>query len=422
MSTPSTNVFTLGQEASASKFMTALENLQVQGASALNTIELARTETLIEFERKFTAIAGRRTRASRILSPEQAIKFVMSDFSDIDQANTVCTIRADSASVSLRERAEPAEAVIKTNNFSANKGTIQALNSAQTILRVGTDDFSIPTGQFDITLVTPLTLSQLVVDIVATPSQPSVAILVSRDGITYTSATSVTLSGFVITAQLPSMEVLNIRIQITPAMPDNLNGNTFTFGITNFDAQATTYQLRSDLLTKTLQFSPQSEFVTFKANPDHRIQYYLSVYEVGTAPAPFVEVNSGDSIHLGTSINQMVTTTPSVPYFLGFVPSNVYINTLSVTENGVPMRIAPSLLPTDPNVLDLQHEYVVLIPTSIGYDLALLNASQHYNPPRTFVVSYVYGPTIVNVQLKARLSTTDDATSPVFTGASLNAQ
>lgn len=422
MSTPGVSVFTLGQEASASAFNTALKTLQSQGAAALNTIEQAQTDTLVEFERRFTAITGRGTRAARILSSEQSIKFVVSDFSDIDQANTVCTIRADSASVSLRERAEPAEAVIKTNNFSANKGTIQALNSAQTILRVATDDFSTPTGQFDITLVTPLTLSQLIVDIVATPSQPSVAISVSGDGITYTTATSVTLSGFVITAQLPSLKVMNIRIQITPVMPDNLNGNTFTFGITNFDAQATTYQLRSDLLTKTLQFSSQSEFVTFEANPDSRIQYFLSIYSADAAQAPFVEVNAGDSIQIGTAVRQQITTIPSIPYFLGSAPSDIYFNTLSVTESGVDARIAPALSPDDPNLANLQDEYVVLIPTSIGYDITLLNASQNYNPPRTFMVSYVYGPALVNVQLKVRLSTSDDATSPVFTGASLNAQ
>ena len=422
MSTPSTNVFTLGQEASASAFMTALKNLQSLGAGALNTIETAQLETLIEFERRGTAIAGRRTRAERILSPEQSMKFVMSDFSDIDQANTVCTIRADSASVTLRERAEPAEAVIKTNNFSANKGTIQALNSAQTILRVGTDDFSIPTGQFDITLVEALTLSQVIVDIVATPSQPTIVVSVSEDGITYVPATTVTLNGFVVTVQLPSLEIMNIRIQITPAMPDNLNGNTFTFGITNFSAQATTYQLRSDLLTKTLQFSPQSEFVTFEANPDSRIEYYLSIYASGTTQAPFVELSPGDSVQIGTSVSQTVTTNPSVPYFLGSAPTEIYVNTLSVTENGVAARIAPSLSPEDPNVDDLQHEYVVLIPTSIGFDIALLNATQNYNAPRTFVVSYVYGPTLVNVQLKVRLSTSDEATSPVFTGASLNAE
>ncbi len=416
----STNPFQLGQQASASAFMAALTALQSQGASVLKNIETAQLETLVEFDRRIQAIGERRARALRVASPEQAIKFVVSDFTDIDQANTTCTVRADSTSVSLRERAEPAEAVIRTNNFSANKGTIQALDSAQDILRVGTDDFSIPTGQFDITLTESLELSQFIIDIVATPSTPTIVVSVSNDGVTYTPATSISIQGYVVTVYLSSMELKYIRIQITPAMPDNLNGNTFTFGITNFTAQATTFQLRSDFLSKTIQFFPQSEFVVFDAISDSRIQYYLSIYEVGVVAAPFTEVNPGDAIQIGTLVSNPVTTNASFPYSLGALPSNTYLNTLKVTENGVEKIIAPGLLPTDLGVDNLQKEYVVLIPTSLGYDLALLNGSQDYNPPRTFQVSYVFGPEQVNVQLKVRLTTNDEAVSPVFTGATLD--
>jgi len=416
----STTPFQLGQQASASAFMEALTNLQSQGAGVLKSIESAQLGTLVEFDRRSQAIGGRRSRALRVSSPEQAIKFVVSDFTDIDQANTTCTVRADSTSVSLRERAEPAEAVIRTNNFSSNKGTIQALDSAQDILRVATDDFSIPTGQFDITLTESLELSQFIVDIVATPSSPNIVVSVSNDGITYTPATSVSIQGYVVTVYLTSMEMKYIRIQITPAMPDNLNGNTFTFGITNFTAQATTFQLRSDFLSKTLQFSPQGEFVIFDAMSDNRIQYYLSVYETGTIATPFVEVNPGDAIQVGTLANNSVTTNASFPYSLGSLPSNTYLNTLKVTEGGAEKIIAPGLSPMDPGVDNLQHEYVVLVPTSLGYDLALLNGSQDYNPPRTFQVSYVFGPETVNVQLKVRLTTNDEAVSPVFNGATLD--
>lgn len=414
------DTFQSGQEASALKFMKSITDLQTLGSGVLATIENAQLATLVEFDRRNQGIGGRRTRAYRVTAPEQAVKFVMSDFTNIDQANTTCTIRADSASVSLRERAEPAEAVIRTNHFSSNKGTIQALDSAQDILRVATDDFSIPTGQFDITLTEPLTLNQFIVNIVATPSQPRIVVSVSNDGITYIPSISIAISGYVATVFLPSIELRYIRIQITPAMPDNLNGNTFTFGITNFVAQATTFQLRSDLMTKMIQFAPKSEFVVLSAKKDSRIQYYLSVFEDGTPQAPFVEIDPGDAIQIGTAVDSTVVTSSSFPYFLGSAPADIYISTISVKENGVALRIAPGLLPTDSNVANLQHEYVVLVPTSLGYDITLLNASGVYNPPRTFEVSYVYGPALVDVQLKVRLSTADDAASPVFTGASLN--
>lgn len=413
-------IFQLGQEASKSKFVAALEALQAQGTGVLATLETARLDSLVEFDRRLQAINGRRTRSNRVASREQAVKFVASDFSDIDQANTTGTVRADSASVSLKERAVPAEAVIKTKRFTSNKGTIEALDAAQTILRVHTDDFSTPTGQFDIELVTPLTLNQFIIDIVASPSSPTIIVTVSGDGLTYTPATQVAINGYRINVWLPATETRFIRVQVVPSHPDDLNGSSFTFGITNFSAQATDYHLRSEILTKTVQFAPKSELVVLDAPIDSRIQYYLSVYAVGSTQAPFVEINAGDAVRIGTKVQTTPTTSPSFPYLLGSTPPELYLSTVRVTENGIELKIAPGLLPTDPNVLSLEHEYVVIVPTSVGFDIRLLNASGSYTPPRTFALSYVYGPALVNIQLKVRLSTDDRATSPVFHGASLD--
>src|SRR6266403_160831 len=97
------DIFTNGQEASRSKFVAALTALQTQGTGVLDTLEQARIASLVEFDRRVQAINGRRTRSWRTQAIEQAIKFVVSDFSDVDQANTTGTVRADSASVSLKE-------------------------------------------------------------------------------------------------------------------------------------------------------------------------------------------------------------------------------------------------------------------------------------------------------------------------------
>jgi hypothetical protein len=413
------DIFEQGQQGSRAKFVSAITTLQQLGTNALSIIENGQLNTLVEFDKRLQAVNGRRVLAWRVNSTQQAVKFIVSDFTDIDQTSTTSTVRVDSAVVSLRERSVPAEAVIKTNSFSTNIGTIETLNNDQTILRVHTDDGSTPTGEFDIELLNALTLNQFNLQIVASPSQPSVVVSVSNDQLTYTPATQVAINGYTVNVWLPSAEIKFIRIQITPSHPDDLNGNSFTFGITNFSAQATNYHLRSELLTKILKFSPQTEFVVLNAASDPNIQYYLSIYPDGDPQALFVEINSGDLIRIGTAVDTTVIT--SVPTnLIGLIPSDTYLNTIKVTEHDVALRIAPGLSPSDPNLASLDNEYVAVISTSLGYSLQLLNSSGNYGAPRTFKLSYVFGPALVNVQLKVRLNTTDEATSPIFHGASLN--
>lgn len=413
-------VFQLGQPGSKTAFVNALTALQTQGAGVLNTIETARLETLVEFDRRLQAINGRRTRAWRVQSVEQAAKFVVSDFTDIDQANTTGTVRADSSTVSLKERAVPAEAVIKTNTFSANKGTIEALDTAQTILRVHTDDGSTPTGQFDIGLVTPLVLSQLIIDIVASPSSPTIVASISNDGLTYTPANQVAINGYRVNVWLPSQETKYIRIQVTPTLPDTLGGNSFTFGITNFSAQATEYHLRSEFLSKVQTFVPKSQYLVFETVDDPNLQFYLSIYDASGPAAPFIEINPGDAVGIGTAVSQTITTLPSLGGLITTIPSGAFLNTIVVTENGVAKKLAPGLLQTDVHITRLANEYVGISAVSAGYNVYLIRSDSNYSTPRTFAISYVYGPSKVNVVLKIRLSTNDMAVSPIFQGATLN--
>lgn len=417
------NIFQFGQESSASAFMAACTAIQNTGTSVLESIETANTTTLVEFNNRLQATNARRVRAWRVLAPQQSAKVVVSDFSDIDQVNTVATVRADSASVSLKERAVPAEAAIRSTTFTVPTGNVQALNNAQSIVRVTTSDGSTPTGQFNIELVEALSISQLTIDIIASPGTPVVTISTSADGVTYTQASNVAVNGYQITAFLPSIKVQYIQMQVTPSHPDNLNGSSFTFGITDLGAAATTYQLRSDFLTKTLQFAPNSESVVLNAQVDPNILYYLSIWPDGNAPGPFVELAPGDTVQIGQSYSGTITTSIENPNLLATAPSDLYQSTVSVIEitagfSGT-TRIAPGLLPSDPNISNLGDEYIVIVPASTGYNIQLLNAEGKYNPPRTFNVSYVYGPPLVDFQLKVRLTTSDDATTPVFTGAVL---
>lgn len=421
MSTPSVTVFQMGKEGSASTFMTALRAVQSTGTTAIDNMVVARQETLVEFNRRTMAVNGRRTRAGRSVSAQQSLKFVVSDFTDIDQANTVATVRADSASVSLKERSQPAEAVVSAQTFSSNIGSIASLNSAKTILSVTVPDGSgAPVGQFDITLLNALTLNHFIIDIVATPSTPTIVVSVSNDGITYTSATNTALSGYRLNVWLTPQELKYIRVQVTPALPDNLGGNTYTFGITDFSAEAIEFHLLSDFFTKTLTFNPKSQYVTLDAPDNPNIQYYLSVFPTGDPATPFVEVNPGDLIAIGTLVQETITTSVGNPNVLASLPNDVYQSTIQVMEHGTELKLAPGLSPTDPNRTLLQNEYVAVDASSAGYTLQLVNGSDQFYPPRTFAISYVYGPPTVSVQLRVRLTTTDRAVSPVFQGASLD--
>lgn len=385
----STPLFINGQQSSASKFVSALEQIRSMGTGVLENLTAAQVNTLVEFNRRLQAINSRRTRANRITAPEQAAKFIVSDFIDIDQADTVATVRANNASVTLKERAIPAEAVVQSTIFTANEGSIEALNPAQTIMTVSTFDGTIPTGTFNITLITALTLNQLIINSVASPSSPTVSVSVSSDGVVYTPATRVIVNGYVITAWVPSMLVKHIQIQITPAMPDDLNGDAYTFGITSLVAQATEYYLRSDFLSKPIKFFASSENVVFNANSDPDILYYLSIWPDGFQQAPFIEIASGDTVQLGSPVSITVTTTSGAPSYLGLLPSNLYPNTLQVTENGIPSKIAFQLSPQDSHLSNMQDEYVIVTQSFTGYTLELLNASSVYNTPRTFTISYV---------------------------------
>lgn len=387
----STPVFVNGQQASASAFMAKLEAIQELGSDVLQSLNSAQKNTLVELNRRLEAIRSRNTRAARITSPGQAVKFVVSDFTEIDQNDTVATVRADSSIVTLKERAIPAEAVIQSNIFSANKGSIEALSAAQTIMRVSTFDNTIPIGTFFITLAEALMLNRFIIDIIPTPSTPTIAVSVSTDGVTYTSASKVIVNGYVVNVWLSSTLVKYIQVQITPAMSDNLGGDFYTFGITNFSAQATEFYLRSDFLSKVLQFTANSEYVVFNAVADPNILYYISIYIDGSLQAPFTEIIPGDIIQIGYSQNTLITTTTSAPNFLMELPASLYPSTLQVTENDIPMRIAFGLSPVDPNVGNLQHEYVIASTDYMGYNLELLNSSGNYDAPRTFNVSYVSG-------------------------------
>ena len=107
----------------------------------------------------------------------------MSDFLGTDQAQTTGSVRIDSASATLRERAESGQINIKSTRFSTSSGTIQKAGDLYQV----TNDSNLPppVGTFDLELDPPLNLSLLSFDVVSTPSTPEVSVGVSENGVTF---------------------------------------------------------------------------------------------------------------------------------------------------------------------------------------------------------------------------------------------
>ena len=136
----------------------------------------------------------------------------MSDFLGTDQAQTTGSVRIDSASATLRERAESGQINIKSTRFSTSSGPIQ---KAGDLYQVVSD--SPPVGTFDLELDPPLRLSLLSFDVVSTPSTPEVSVGVSENGVTFSPASSLALNGYRINAWLVPATVRFVRLAVRGA-------------------------------------------------------------------------------------------------------------------------------------------------------------------------------------------------------------
>lgn len=68
------------------------------------------------------------------------------------------------------------------------------------------------------------------------PSNPTIVVYGSADGVNLVQASQVSLNGYRVNAWFPSKNIRYLQIRITPAMPDTLGGSTYTFGITSVSA------------------------------------------------------------------------------------------------------------------------------------------------------------------------------------------
>lgn len=409
-------VFQFGAPASASQLMTAFNTLRSQGQAVLDALVNYRTASLVDFGQKVEALNSRRQRANRVKAPFTAAEFIISDFLDLDQTNTSATVRADSQAVTLQEKATETNAVIQSQGFATSDGTAEPIATDNSLYRVQTTDGSTPVGTFTLELLESLEMSVLTFDLAAMPPTPSFVVSASSDGATYVQASQVSMNGYRLTAWFPLMKMRFITVAITPAAPDTLGGDSYTFGLTDFVGAETEFQLVSDLVVGPVSFNPVGSQLILNAPSDNSLLYFLSFNG-----APWQEFNDGDTVTIpGTA----AVSTPGVAVngqlvFSQVLPATTYLDSVSVVDatTGKSVRVAPGLATAGIPAGRLTHDYIAVQP---GAAPIYVPASTTQNPQaKTFNLSYVTGPASVSVRLKVQLSTSDRTVTPTFTGASL---
>lgn len=414
-----TTKFINGEESSAGRMRQLLEEVRDTGSEVLETLDDAALKALIEFDRRLSAMNSRSQRANRVLSPGTVARLVVSDFIDIDQSKTTATVRADVQAATLKERSLPEDATVREIRFSSDLGSSEQLDSVGSIFQVYATRGSIPTGTFEVELVSSVGMALVVFDIAASPSTPTVTVSASTNGISYSDALAVSVSGYRVSAWFNPMAARFVRIAITPSHPDNLTGSTYTFGLTSFSVDTLDFHLRSELLSRPVSFAPRTPTVKFATDSDDGLTYFLAICLPG-AEAPFVEVEAGDTV----ALPGIVALTPVSVGFTGVngvlnhsFPSTAYVDTLVITDDADDsrMRVAPGLSATDPNIAKLDNTYMSVV----GTTLRMIPYDNGLDASRTFTVSYTTGPSLLQVQLRVVLSTEDRTHTPVFRGARL---
>jgi len=416
------DIFEDGQQSSASTLTTAMQVMVTTGQQVVDTMEELRTSSLLQVQRDLTRLKGFSTQALRAPQPKVAAYFLVSDFEDTDQTRTNATVRVDSASVTLRERKNPGNVIAQSTTFSSNSGTVLQFGPYyQVTANVP------PVGTFQIQLEEPADISFLIIDFAPTPSTPNITVQVSQNGITYNDATQITTSGYRASVWVTPQEVLYVRITFSPTHPDTLGGDTYTFGINDFYAYQVEFQLQSDWFSRAIAITPTAASWLFKAPSAEGLLYFLSL----DGGITWQEVSPGQkipvpgAIHVGVVAN-LPATWASAPNEQGILdqilPAGYIPSTLQLTNSsGETVPIAPGL---ELGAAGLTNQYVVpqsgnlyIQPVSTSIYGSIYQLSYVYIPP----VETSVGPETLLVQaiLHVQLDTEDKASTPVFTGATL---
>ena len=108
-------------------------------------------------------------------------------------------------------------------------------------------------------------------------SSPTINASVSSNGLTWTPASKVSLSGYRLNIWLPNTPARYIKLEMTPSHPDNLGGSVYTFGVTDVSGTSVDYNLVSDLFFKPIVFPVRTSTARLMGSGDAGLTYYLTV-------------------------------------------------------------------------------------------------------------------------------------------------
>jgi hypothetical protein len=405
--------------------MQALTALYNSGQNVVDILTSYRNTALINFNRQVEALNNRGSVTNRLLGTTTLVNFVTTDFLDVDQTQTSATIRADAGSVSLCEKNQPLSFGDKSTVFTTNLGTAQSISKVYDIYTVTAE--TIPTGTFIITLNSTININILNLELTAISSNPVITITTSEDNVVYTPVNSYSLNGYNLIANLDSTQVKYINIAITPAVPDTLSGNTYTFGLISVETSLTNYEYSSEFVTLPINFCPTGQNVEYSSTQQNNFNYL----NFSSQPGTWYEVNSGSILSLPgvSSVNLTGISLETGNYINTPITFNsndiIYPNTLTIKDNtGINIPVIFGLSPSDLNILYTRNKYIAVNSTissgDIIYTLCYIDNSYTGSPEKTFDINYTYGPKNMSVALKVQLSTTNNTLTPIFNGATLN--
>jgi hypothetical protein len=404
-------IFSIGEAASASQVNLAFSDLEAQGNAILQTLSEIQLTTLVDYQRRLDALNARRQRAARILTPG-ITGFVVSDFDDINQGTTTATVRADTASATLRERSLPGQVEVLSTTFTSSSGTVQSIDDGNTLFSVY-NSADVPTGTFMLTLTAVMDISLLTIDIAAMASSPSISVSISVNGLTWVPASEVQLSGYRLNAWLPQTPTKYIQIVIVPSQPDNLGGSTYTFGVTDLSGSAVSYNLVSDVFFNPITVAVGSDTVQLVADNVPGLTYYLSLnssagsYSAAVVPNTPITLLGVVGVNWTGGMNTSGVLALTLPGDV--IPGSVFV----FGPGAVSMPVAPGLSPADPNIAGLDHPHASIIGSTITVLPVPISTSGEYG------VSYMTGPSSFTATLRVHLATQDSTVTPIFTGAYL---
>lgn len=400
-----TDVFQRGDAGSALKWSLVVEQLASQGQQILQDLDLRWLESFLALDRRLSSINGYRHRASRVATHGVAGKFIVGDFTDIDQAKSTALVRADASAVTLPERSFPAEAQIRQVRFRSSAGTVERIGDVYQVRSAE----EIPTGIFDIELADVVQGSLLLLDLILAPSDPGITVEVSENGVRFTAAESLSRNGYRVAAYLQSQAVRFVRVTVLPTHADTAGGLLYSFGITDFHVFLVEFHLRAELQMKPILLAPHASKLLFSAASTTGLRYFLAL-----AGGDYQEMFSGSQVSVPGAVDVDVQASLDGTGLLQHtLPADVYLRTLEIRDPTTQARIsvAPGLSEA---AIGLTNQYVVVDGSNLN-----LRPYSGADAGRLFDISYTRGPAQIDAQLRVELISSLRSKTPVFSGASL---